>query len=44
MSEDRSAKLDYPTKVDKRLEPIEELFKDGEHQMASFYDRWLEAA
>jgi predicted acylesterase/phospholipase RssA len=44
MSEDRAAALDYPTKLDKRLEPVTELFQDGEVQMQRFYERWLAAA
>jgi hypothetical protein len=44
MSEDQAAKLDYPTKLDKRLEPVAALFQDGERQMESFYRRWLAAA
>jgi predicted acylesterase/phospholipase RssA len=43
MSEDKAAVLDYPTKLDKRLEPVEALFDDGVHQMERFYERWLAA-
>ena len=43
MSEDQAAALDYPTKLDKRLEPVSDLFADGEHQMQRFYQRWLAA-
>jgi predicted acylesterase/phospholipase RssA len=40
MSEDVAAMLDYPTKLDKRLESIEMLFDDGYRQAERFYERW----